>query len=86
MINLAITGQTAATNQPLQTTGAATATGGQVYGIKIVSMTGAVLKQTTSSSPNWQSDVSSYMPGTYVIQVVNSKDNSMVGKGTFVKL
>ena len=89
VINLAITGQTVPTNQPLQTTGSTTAagsTGQQVYGIKIVSMTGAVLKQTTSSSPNWQSDVSGYMPGTYIIQVVNSKDNSMVGKGTFVKL
>ena len=91
MINLAITGSTqpAVSSQQLQgsaATGATAKQTGQVYGIKIISITGAVLKQTVSSSPTWQSDVSGYMPGTYVIQVVNSRDNSLVGKGTFVKL
>ena len=89
MINLAITGgvQPAVSSQQLQGTPATTANSqGQVYGIKIVSITGAVLKQTTSASPNWQADVSAYMPGTYVIQVVNNNSNTVVGKGTFVKL
>ena len=96
MINLAITGssQAAVSSKQLQgmpATAATTATTasntqGQMYGIKIISITGMVLKQTTSASPTWQADVSGYMPGTYVIQVVNSKDNSVIGKGTFVKL
>jgi len=30
--------------------------------------------------------VSTLPPGTYVIQVVNDKDKSLVGKGTFVKM
>ncbi len=58
----------------------------KVYGIKIVNSTGAVIKSTTTSEPNWQADLSSLTPGTYVIQVVNNTDKSLVGKSAFVKL
>jgi len=57
-----------------------------VYGIKIVSSTGFVMKTATTTANDWQTDVSGLMPGTYIIQVTNNYNNSLVGKGTFVKL
>jgi hypothetical protein len=56
------------------------------YGIQIVNNTGTVVKSATSAQPVWQSDVSSLLPGTYIIRVVNNTDNSVVGKSTFIKL
>jgi len=58
----------------------------QAYDIKIISITGAVIKATTATTASWQDNVSSLMPGTYIIQVVNNKDKSLVGKSTFVKM
>jgi hypothetical protein len=57
-----------------------------VYRIKILNNKGSILKSATISQQNWQTDVSNLMPGTYVIQVVNNDDDSVVGKGTFIKL
>jgi len=62
------------------------AAGSSSYDIKIVSISGAVIKTTVSSSTNWQTNLTNLTPGTYVIQVVNQKDNSLVGKGTFIKM
>jgi hypothetical protein len=56
------------------------------YGIKIINITGAVIRSVTSSSADWHDNVSNLVPGTYIIQVVNNSDNSIVGKTTFVKL
>ena len=56
------------------------------YDIKIVSISGAVVKTAISSSTNWQTNLANLSPGTYIIQVVNQKDNSLVGKSTFVKM
>jgi len=56
------------------------------YGIKIISITGSVIKTATSSGSTWQDNVSSLLPGTYFIQVVNNSDNSVVGKSSFIKL
>jgi hypothetical protein len=58
----------------------------KLYGIRIVSSSGSVLKTASINRQDWETDVSSLMPGTYFIQVVNSGDNTEVGKGTFVKL
>jgi trimeric autotransporter adhesin len=57
-----------------------------VYGIKIINITGRIVKTATSSQPNWQEDVAGLSPGTYIIQVQNNFDNSLVGKRTFTKL
>jgi len=58
-----------------------------IYLIKIVSTTnGAVIRTATSNQQTWQTDLSELIPGTYVIQVLNNKDRSLVGKGTFIKL
>jgi hypothetical protein len=58
----------------------------QSYNITIVNSNGAVIKTTSSNQPSWQDNVSGLLPGTYLIQVVNNKDKSLVGKGKFVKL
>jgi hypothetical protein len=75
---------------PLQTLnispGLSTTNGPLNYGIKIISITGSVIKTGTSSSNDWQANVSNLSPGTYIIQVMNNVDNSLVGKSTFVKL
>jgi hypothetical protein len=56
------------------------------YAIKIVSASGNVVKTATSSQPTWQNDVTTLLPGTYIVQVLNNADHSVVGKTTFVKL
>ena len=54
--------------------------------IKVINITGYVVKTATATQPTWQDNVGSLQPGTYVIQVTNKNDNSLVGKSTFVKL
>jgi hypothetical protein len=60
--------------------------GTQSYSIKIINITGSVVKAATSSQPNWQDNVDTLKPGSYIIQVVNNNNNSIVGKCTFIKL
>lgn len=56
------------------------------YNIQITNSSGLIIKQVTSAQAQWQSNVSSLTPGTYMIQVLNGKDQSLVGKAKFVKL
>jgi hypothetical protein len=56
------------------------------YEIKIIDIKGYVVKTVISQSANWQSDISGLIPGTYIIQVLNSSNKSLVGKTAFVKL
>jgi len=56
------------------------------YSIEIVNNLGSVIKSAQSSSPLWQSDVSSLTPGTYFIRVIDTSNNTVVGKTAFVKL
>ena len=56
------------------------------YKITVVNSTGTIIKTDVSSKPTWQYSVGSLIPGTYMIQVVNNNDKSLVGKGKFVKL
>jgi len=88
IINLTINQNSAITNtQQNQTIGSSNQTTGNVsYSIKIISTTGAVIKSATSAQPNWQDNVSALVPGTYIIQVVNNKNKSLVGRSTFVKM
>ena len=71
---------------PIQLNGSGQGLSPQSYDIKIINITGSVIKSETSANASWQSNVSSLSPGTYVIQVVNNKDKSLVGRGTFVKM
>jgi hypothetical protein len=58
---------------------------GLAYNIQVTSILGSVIKNINTTQQSWQTDVSSLMPGTYVISVVDS-NKSIVGKSTFVKL
>jgi len=77
-LNLSITQPTATTT--------ASATISAAYTIQIVNNLGVVLKTAQSSSPQWQTDVSALVPGTYIITVKNTTDNTLVGRSAFVKL
>ncbi|MFI5162602.1 MAG: putative Ig domain-containing protein [Sphingobacteriales bacterium] len=56
------------------------------YNIIITSSLGFVVKKAATSQPNWQASVSDLLPGTYLVKVFNSKDQSLVGSTKFVKL
>jgi len=56
-----------------------------VYNIQIVNSGGAVMKTASTNQVNWQNDVSRLLPGTYILRVVDSKNN-FIGESTFVKL
>ncbi|MGZ3819951.1 MAG: T9SS type A sorting domain-containing protein, partial [Mucilaginibacter sp.] len=56
------------------------------YNIVITSTAGTVVKTETTTQKDWQANVSRLLPGTYIIQVINKSNNSLAGKGTFVKL
>jgi hypothetical protein len=76
VINLAI----------VQNTVAAPNANAASYAITIANSSGFIVKTATLSQPSLQQNVSSLMPGTYLIQVVNNRDKSVVGKSKFVKL
>ena len=59
---------------------------GMIYSIKIVNSLGSVIKTATTALQNWQTDVSNLMPGTYVLQVVNDENKTVVGESSFIKL
>jgi len=56
------------------------------YSIRVTNSAGTIVKQATTTQPNWQDNVSRLLTGTYLIQVVNGKDNSLVGQTKFIKL
>jgi hypothetical protein len=57
-----------------------------VYNIRIVNIFGAVIKTATSANETWQDNITSLMPGTYIITVFNNSTNKLVGRSTFVKM
>jgi len=57
-----------------------------IYAIKIINIRGAIIRSAVSSSTTWQDNLTSLSPGTYVVEVVNSGSNRVVGRSTFVKL
>ncbi len=60
--------------------------GTQSYNIKITNITGLLVKTAKSSTIEWHGNIGDLQPGTYIIQVWNNKDNSLIGKTTFIKL
>lgn len=56
------------------------------FDIVIVNNQGAVVKKATVNQAEWQTDVSSLMPGTYVIRATSKSGNGIAGQSTFVKL
>jgi hypothetical protein len=56
------------------------------YGIKVININGSVVKNGTTKTAAWQENANNLAPGTYIVQVINNNDNSLVGKTTFIKL
>jgi hypothetical protein len=56
------------------------------YNIIITGSNGTIVKKAVSSQAEWQDNVAGLLPGSYVVQVINNTDKSLVGKGKFVKL
>jgi len=68
------------------TPGLTIASSNSFYSIRIVNTTGSVIKSVSTTQTTWQDNIAALLPGTYIIQVVSGKDNSIVGKATFIKL
>ena len=94
MINLSINqgGNSSINSATIQSTGLSTsnASGTSVlnvsYNIKIMSISGLVIRSATSSNAVWQDNVASLSPGTYIIAVINNLNSKLVGRSTFIKL
>lgn len=56
------------------------------YNIQIANSSGLIIRQANSSQPTWQGNISDLLPGSYVIKVIDAKNNSLVGNSKFVKL
>jgi len=56
------------------------------YHIRISNSLGRVVRDIKSPQPYWQGNVNDLLTGTYVIEVENTKDQSLIGKTKFVKL
>ncbi len=64
----------------------ANTTANVVYSIKIVNNTGAVVKIATTTQLDWSYDVSGLLPGTYLVQILNNADKSLIATNKFIKL
>jgi hypothetical protein len=47
---------------------------------------GLVVKNIKSPQPTWDGSVSDLLTGSYMIQVLNSKTQALIGQTKFVKL
>ncbi|MCC8425094.1 T9SS type A sorting domain-containing protein [Mucilaginibacter sp. UR6-11] len=56
------------------------------YKITIINSSGVIVKTAISSSTEWHGDVNELSPGIYFIKVMDSKEDSITGKNTFIKL
>jgi hypothetical protein len=56
------------------------------YNFRITNSLGILFRQVTSKQSNWQTNVSELPPGTYIVNVHNSKNGSVIGSTKFVKL
>ncbi|MGZ3944346.1 MAG: T9SS type A sorting domain-containing protein [Mucilaginibacter sp.] len=55
------------------------------YDIEIVNSFGIVVKKGTSQQPSWHANIGNLQPGSYMVQVTNSKNQSLIGITSFVK-
>ncbi|MFI5160141.1 MAG: T9SS type A sorting domain-containing protein [Sphingobacteriales bacterium] len=57
-----------------------------IYDIRVTNSSGMVVKFAQVTEPHWEQNVSNLLTGTYLIQVTNKNDNSIIGQTKFVKL
>ncbi|MES2268152.1 MAG: LamG-like jellyroll fold domain-containing protein [Bacteroidota bacterium] len=56
------------------------------YTIKIINVSGVVVRTTKAAKANWQDNVGNLYPGTYFVQIINNNTKAIVSNGKFVKL
>ncbi|HJP64268.1 MAG TPA: T9SS type A sorting domain-containing protein, partial [Mucilaginibacter sp.] len=56
------------------------------YALRISNSSGIVVKYAVLTDVNWQGNVSNFLSGTYLIQVIDKKNNTLIGQTKFVKL
>ena len=56
------------------------------YRVMLSNSLGIVVRSATLNQASWGANVSDLLTGTYLIQVVNTANNSLVGQAKFVKL
>ncbi|MFC0516576.1 LamG-like jellyroll fold domain-containing protein [Mucilaginibacter angelicae] len=56
------------------------------YNIQITNSSGILLRTVNITQLYWKNNVSSFVPGTYIIKVVDNKTKQLVGVSKFVKL
>jgi hypothetical protein len=56
------------------------------YNIQLTNSSGILLKTINITQLYWKNNVSSFVPGTYIIKVVDNKTKQLVGVSKFVKL
>ncbi|MGN6641136.1 MAG: T9SS type A sorting domain-containing protein, partial [Mucilaginibacter sp.] len=56
------------------------------YTIRVTNSVGMTVRYAVIKNTQWQDNISNLLNGTYLIQVVENKNNSIVGQTKFVKL
>lgn len=64
----------------------APSTGSVSYSVKVMTIMGTVIVADNSAGVEWHQNAVALAPGSYIIQVINNKDKSLVGKSIFVKI
>jgi len=62
-----------------------TSTSNSTYHIMITNSVGLNVLSSISSQRDWQGNINSLPPGSYILTVVDNKDKSLVGRAKFVK-
>lgn len=56
------------------------------YNIQLTNSSGIMLKSVNITDLYWKNNVSNFVPGTYIIKVIDNKTRQLVGVSKFVKL
>lgn len=56
------------------------------YNIRISNSMGLVVKNLVTTDTSWQNNAGSLLPGIYLVQVTDTKNNEFIGQTKFVKL
>ncbi|HVW12832.1 MAG TPA: T9SS type A sorting domain-containing protein [Mucilaginibacter sp.] len=55
------------------------------YDIRIVNSSGLLVRQELTQQSTWQTNITNLQPGTYIVQVIDNLNKSVVGVTSFVK-
>jgi hypothetical protein len=56
------------------------------YNIQLTNSSGMILKTVNITQLTWKNNVGSFVPGTYIIRVIDNKTKQLIGTSKFVKL